>query len=236
MPRTRKHLLNYEWIIPDEFSGDPWYKKLWNKLLVEHDWICIILPYNPDRDFVAVRWSNAMVKIVNFLFIDTVLSTLFMNDNGKCELHLAPNQCTEQVSLDQINTLCAWSEVDGCAFNSKIGETFASAMIMTAIITTISCPFDKTFHRSILNIRDLIAEKYFYKETQRFDNANTKEVIYHELHDLQTRPTTLLRAARLVKMQQQMDDLSESEEVDVMLTNFVEAYDDYALKNINEFR
>jgi hypothetical protein len=44
--------------VPDEFSGRPWYLRLWTKMLREHDWICILATYDPEHDFRSVRWVS----------------------------------------------------------------------------------------------------------------------------------------------------------------------------------
>jgi hypothetical protein len=49
-------------ILPVEYTGQPWYIRWYKRLLLEHDWLCLILPYNNERDYRSVRWVRVMVR------------------------------------------------------------------------------------------------------------------------------------------------------------------------------
>ncbi len=36
-------------LLPDEFSSEPWLIRLWRKLWVEHEYFCVLMPYQRDR-------------------------------------------------------------------------------------------------------------------------------------------------------------------------------------------
>ena len=73
-------------LLPLEFSFKPWYRRMWAKLLVSHDFLCVFIPFTSDtdsREFRTVKWINACGRLLNFLFVDTILSGLFFVDTGK---------------------------------------------------------------------------------------------------------------------------------------------------------
>ena len=67
----------FDYLLPSEFSGQPWYTRFYYKLRFEHDWLCILLPHDPQRDYRSVRLLRAMSRILNFMFIDTIIGVSF---------------------------------------------------------------------------------------------------------------------------------------------------------------
>jgi hypothetical protein len=125
-----------------------------------------------------------------------------------------------------MDTLCVWGpsdsdpSVEQCSFNPNIGGTFISTMIMTTIITTIALPFDKFFMWMVEEVRDFASSRMAKKLRMSSilvldDDENTT----HELMELQTLKSTLLRGARLDILKAHADDLSVEDEVKFLLTN-----------------
>jgi hypothetical protein len=141
-------------VVPEEFSGISWIKRLTRKLLLEHDWLCILLPYNPEREYRSVKWIIAMGRILNMLFIDTVLAFLFFADDGSCQLLTTKSLCLDKKALDSTD-LCQWdSSTSHCSFKGG-SEDFLATMILTTIITTITIPLDNFIITMVLNCKNL---------------------------------------------------------------------------------
>jgi hypothetical protein len=190
--------------LPVEYSGHAWYWKFWRKMTYDHDWLSIFMPFTTDGEYRSVRWLKAMGKVMNFLFIDTILAFLYFQDDGTCEGFANESDCTRTSSVNAIDDLCMWDPLfKECSFNEAIGETFLSALILTTIITTVAMPLDALFGYAVNQIK-----LYFQKDPQdeRGVILNVDETL-HDLHRHQSFSTTLLRAARLVKMQRLMDEV-----------------------------
>lgn len=48
--------------LPPEFTDTPWFVRLWNKLMVEHPWICVVSPFEAEKDVRFALWTKAMVS------------------------------------------------------------------------------------------------------------------------------------------------------------------------------
>ena len=164
--------------LPVEFSGMRWHQRWWHRLQEQHDWIVMFLPYNPSRDFAWVRYTIGMGKIINFMFIDTILAGLFFNDDGTCEGFTTEDECGFLRSLDQVDPLCTWNfdkpgydaalvennglstDANGvplieffqtCKFNQLSSEFFPT-LILVMVLTTFCVPLDKLVEYLVHNI------------------------------------------------------------------------------------
>jgi hypothetical protein len=95
--------------MPYEFSGLPWYVRWWKKIIDDHEWLAMFLPYTPERNFAYIRFTTGMTRIINFLFVDTILAGLFFVDTGACGVHTNEKDCTFVRSLSQIEPLCVYN-------------------------------------------------------------------------------------------------------------------------------
>jgi len=169
--------------LPIEFSGKAWYKRWWQRLSEEHDWIVMLLPYHPSRDFAWVKYTIGMGKIINFMFIDTILVGLFFNDDGTCGSFTSETSCHELRSLDQIDTLCHWNfdktgyeaavlenggvlaDANGvplleffqtCKFN-QLSTEFLPNLVLVMVLTTFCVPLDKFVTYLVYNVAALFS-------------------------------------------------------------------------------
>lgn len=97
------------------------------------------------------------------LFIDTVLAGLFFADDGRCESYTTRDKCLLTKSLDQLDTLCSWTEQDGtevCMFNQSIGQSFYSLLVQTTIISIITVFFDMAFYYMLKKVKNLAEVTY----------------------------------------------------------------------------
>jgi hypothetical protein len=96
-----------------EYSGQAWYVCFYHHLLSKHDLLCFIYPFNgTTRDYRTVRFISIMGRILNFMWIDILLSKSFTVDPNSCPDILTEADCVRSVSLNQIDTLCVWDVTD----------------------------------------------------------------------------------------------------------------------------
>jgi hypothetical protein len=77
--------------------------RLWDKLRVEHYWLCLLRAPDRGGDPRSVRWLMAIGRLINVLFVDTLLAALYWNDDGTCEAYTDAAHCLiarNLVSLD----------------------------------------------------------------------------------------------------------------------------------------
>jgi hypothetical protein len=218
-------------LMPDEFSGRPWHKRLWTRLISEHDWLSIIQLRPMEGDYRALRWVSAMGRLLTILFVDTILASLFFADDGTCEKFIIKEDCLRTRSLDQVDTLCAWDDSEyppTCSFNNNMGSNFFTILILTLIITTVTIPFNKMANLMIQQIRELASAVMEEPKLRTSLHLGGRRIsgdssdIGGELEEIQTLAGTLLRAARLVKMQETMDLIPSIEEAKHLLSDSCE--------------
>jgi hypothetical protein len=219
LSETVKHPTNRELgtaldsIVPAEVASVPPTKRLWNVLKNAHEAFACLGPYNPKGDYRAAKFLCGMGLLINFMFVDTILAVLFFNDDGTCEAHTSFESCEQIRSLDQFNTLCEWdSEAETCAFNENVGADAIPNLILAATIAIVAIPFQLFFNWMVNHCRNFFAVRYLQKE---FEN-NQEDGFAPELKGYETLRGTMLRAARLVKMQESMDIVSPEEEVSIL--------------------
>jgi hypothetical protein len=205
-------------VLPVEYSGKAWYKILFKSLLIDHSWLCLVLPYNPERDYRSVRWLLIVGKITNFLLVDTILAALFFADNGQCESFVTKSSCLQLRSLDQLDTLCVWDDLHrNCDFNHDIGNTALSTLILTTIITIITVPFDQFFMVIVRQVEHFFVDYYSRRGGLQIREVVVKEDIVTDLADLQTLQATMLRAASLMTMQNTIDNVAVETEAENLM-------------------
>jgi hypothetical protein len=157
-------------ILPLEFTGRYWIERFWSKLKIDHDWLCVLLPYNNERKVKSSRWISATGRILNILFISTIIAKYFHADDGKCEKFLIESTCLSVNTLDQLSTLCVWnSQEDSCWFHTPT-YGFLESMILALVITIIVIPFDKLFNLAVFKVRD-----YFEYQTNKIVDKRKRE-------------------------------------------------------------
>jgi len=181
--------------MPVEYNGNLWWKRLEPLVKFHHDWLGVFLPFHPGRGSAMKRFSIGMGKIMNFMFIDTILAGLFFVDDGTCATHSNETDCIWLRSLNQVDSLCAWNfneagyknatsfyggtvdyagqdlkeKFHTCEFN-ELGSDFISSVILCVCITCFVVPLDIMFEIIISNIEGL----YFLILKER-DDAEREE-------------------------------------------------------------
>jgi hypothetical protein len=167
------------------------------------------------------------------LFIDTVLAGLFFADDGTCETFSTKSACLTTSSLDQLDTLCVWTADNNgdysCSFNEGIGQSAYSILILTTVIAVITVAFDAIFYfmlKKVKNLAEVSMEEF--KKFQARKKITDAEMVYQYteeptkmsrdiapidagLNKLQNMQTVLLRAARLVIIQNRTQGMIEDE-------------------------
>ena len=174
---------------PVEFRPSRWIYRLWDKMLVEHDLISCFAKYNSQGDYRAAKWLALFVYIFNNLFVDTILSVLFFVDTGVCKTYTTSSQCTHQLSLDQLHSLCSWnpSQTPSCSFNESVGKDVVSSLVLSVILALALIPLNIVMYFMVREFRNFVCS-IFLKETR----------IKHlfgalDMDGLQTEATTILR-------------------------------------------
>jgi hypothetical protein len=226
--RGQKYLATKDYmnaLLPLEYTGQSAFVIYFRKLLFDHDWLCLLLPYDPQRDYRTASWLKIMGKVVNTLFVDTVLATLVFADDGQCEAFTTRAKCYERMALNQVDQLCQWDKIHhSCSFNQSIGSTAFTTLILTSVITVLTIPFDQIIDILVGRLRIFI---HVHVKPSKIDDANTfgglsKEEVVTDLAHLQTLQSLMLRAAGLVIMQRSIDGVPVATEAKDLLEYYVQ--------------
>ena len=169
-----KVLLDY--VLPIEFSDLPWYTKLWRNVLNTHPLFAIIAP---DRNRVRRRaksWLILSVKILNVLFLNSIVSVLVVNASV-CNQYSDKLSCEKPLRLDLINRLCSWNDSGkGTCTNQPINSDFA-VMIRTVLILLLLFPLN-SITKVLVSIVDKVCffkDVLFGTDVWRYDSFSFKK-------------------------------------------------------------
>ena len=104
-------------LFPSEFAAGRWYRLLWNRMLVEHSYVCLCAPFKADRDYRTLKMIITFGHLLTFLFLHTALAWVLYSDNGSCENILDARKCATASTLLNLRTSCAYNpENESCSF------------------------------------------------------------------------------------------------------------------------
>jgi hypothetical protein len=167
--RTIKEFINDA--LPIEYSGMIWTVRFKQRLIENHDWISCFLPFRESGSESWATFTKGMGKLVNFLFVDTILAGLFFADDGSCQSYTTEEDCTFLRALSQVESLCSWefdyegfynatvyynvpadnpiwNDIDlrdyygSCSFGTEGKEEFIPTLILVVVISIFSIPFN----------------------------------------------------------------------------------------------
>jgi hypothetical protein len=142
--RYRTVLGFFEKIIPAEVAEGRWFDLFWMRLLEEHSWFALLAPYNPDRDPRAIRWAISFCNLLSFLFVTTILTVMFFQDDGSCEVIPDSDTCNTRSTYLGIRTLCNFQESNEyCMFSTPLSD-FITILLYTLVATTLAVPIRKS--------------------------------------------------------------------------------------------
>lgn len=215
-------------LFPVEFQPGRWYKLWWSRLLVEHTWLCLVAPYNPTRDFRALKMAIAFGHLLTFLVINTILSYVFYSDDGICESIIYESECLNRQTMAGLRDSCSWNPSnDSCNFSEPVlgmGEfifLFAAALIVTLCAVPVTKITD-ALTSAIFEHRDRTVSKELpwtaLRDMQRVVPGSDGIEEYKEktnvMEALQSVKSKLMKAARLRKIQEATDFLLPLQEAE----------------------
>ena len=208
----------FDALLPEIFAAKPWYLLFWTKMSLDHDWVVLFMPNGRERDHRSLRWVLAMGRLNAFLFIDTLLSSLYFNDDGTCQTYTTQSTCESNRKLDQLSNLCQWNAVHrSCSFNETV-PSFYGLLISSAIITVIAIPFHGIFRYMILCLKEhslSCGSALKINHNRLMEELNCDE----ELRSYETTKSKIFLTSRLTKMTSAMDQVSPEEEAECLLAD-----------------
>ena len=218
LPTVRSFESFFAKVLPKEFEPKPWFTRVYNKMLTDHDWLVLVLGgFDEDRDFKLAKWCILVGKVLNFMIADIFLGLLFFADDGSCQKLETVETCEATLAIDRVTPVCQWVyPYRSCRFRPVV-KKFAMTIVITMIITIFASVFDKL-------LRFLVGQtRRFCERMPKLLGEGNKLTVDRELgdemKDIQSKPTTILRAARLQWMIQNMDFVPADEELRIMVEN-----------------
>jgi hypothetical protein len=215
-------------LTPLEFRKAHWYTRFYNKLFLDHDWVMIFSPFSTASDYRSVKWMHAMSFLMVSIFVDTFL-VIYTFGTNDCITFTDETSCLYLKNLDQISTLCSWDAVQRLCFDNQAARNDQFNIVLSGVIVTIaSIPImvilvvitneakNVVLYHSTLNHQRKKVPSEQVEPTS--PEQHTKGIrTTTEIDGMQTLHGTLLRAARLVKMQTIMDNVSVEQEATGLL-------------------
>jgi hypothetical protein len=197
--------LFFDSLFPDELRHGPWLLRFWNRMLLEHTWLRLYSPYDEAADNRAVKWVIAMGSLLVFMFINSLVALLMYADNGFCESFITESDCDQAKTAGNFFKACNWrADNESCEFNPP-NLDFFTTVVLTLTVALLSVPFDRFWEYCVSNIAQYIRR---YQAQHHVTPAARKKRLkrqHDEFCDVQTRQSTMLRAARLDKALHTMD-------------------------------
>lgn len=73
--------------LPPEFMDTPWFLRLWNKLLIEHEWICVFGTFDAKKEARFSLWTKAMVSDQRIDMWKIILMPLLLGSRYQFRVH-----------------------------------------------------------------------------------------------------------------------------------------------------
>ena len=214
-------------VIPHQFARRIWYKRYWETL--KNEWSLMAFIYTRqgrDYRYYTLTWIFILGKLINFIFVGTLVAVLFFADDETCGKFDNENSCIDRLGLDLQHNLCIWNkEEEICTYNSYHTSVTAT-LIATLVIQVLVAPIDALLRHFLLMIKCLLVER---------EDKIRKEVASAAPHpgirQVDAWPTThnrsqskvqqlqakFILAARFAKMKTTIDNLDPYNELYVML-------------------
>jgi hypothetical protein len=205
--------------IPSDLKPNvKWHDRLWRLLQLQHDVVGLCSGYVAEGDYRTTRWLKVIGLIMNFLFINTVLAVQYFDDNA-CIAMTTEATCLQSKAMDQVNSMCVWDVTKKvkCSINADATESPLAVMVAASATTILSIPL-QVFYVVLMSqvrkyIQSSLTQTSITKRREASEHINTTNLI-SEMEYKRSARSIIFRAARLVKMQEEIDDVSLPEEVE----------------------
>ena len=200
-------------------SHRPWYIKFWEKSLELHPYLSFISPAKGRVHFRAKKLLVMTTKIIDMMFINTILCAIIVQNSGGCDNLTSATKCNEYVSLDLTSKLCTWNNQTGqCTYNNP-SNSFLSVLILTAIVVICTQPLDRLCAYMVEMCARTVV---FYGRKRRVDSEELNEVDVgpHDDNDesqLMSLPEKTMLASRVAMIKRLIDDVTPEQELKFML-------------------
>jgi hypothetical protein len=225
----------FDKVIPKQFEDGAWPVRFLKVLSERHSFLCFFFPLAED-DYRTCQWLSFIGKLVNFTFVGTLLTVFFFGDDGTCERQGSKSLCLALKGPDFKTSICGWEEeYEFCEYIAP-PESFLTLIILALAINILCVPLDIVVnygagqYKALLTYYSQMRIRQMGEEAKAArladPEANSGEAVSPVEHELKKYPSlraTLIRAARLTKMQQQMDHLEVNAEVAILMGNHAPA-------------
>jgi hypothetical protein len=134
----------FDFIFPDEFRTQPWYRCLAERTLLEHPWLT---PFSPGESFLSrvEKWTVLLGDVLVLLFVNCLVAFLMYPDDGECEKIAEKDACksAESTAGGYYFTQCRWrTDNNSCAYNTPETD-FLTTIFVVLIVCWLSSPLNR---------------------------------------------------------------------------------------------
>ena len=149
----------------------------------------------------------------------TLYANLYFVDSGYCETLISKPTCLATRSLNQVDSLCQWNEINGTCNFQEIDFKFLPLLILTIIICLSTLPLDSAYSFAVLKIQhyaDTKASMLHLGDNANLENPNV-ELVDGELRTKNMPIVNVLLSARIEVMRKDMDKKRVEDELQILL-------------------
>ena len=150
----------------------------------------------------------------------TLYSNLYFVDSGYCETLINRPTCLATRSLNQVDSLCRWNDLEGTCNFQEIDFQFLPLLILTIIICLSTLPLDSVYSFAVLKIQhyaDSKASMLRLGDHANLENPNV-ELFDDELRTKNMPIVNVLLSARIEVMRKDMDKKKVEDELQILLS------------------
>jgi len=209
----------YEDIFPSALRAGSWHYVWGSRLLQEHLLVNVVNSmvgvgsHKSSAVASLTKWTLVMGKWLVYLFVNCVVTRLMYADNGFCGDQSTESSCKSASTTGNYFRACDWqSDGEYCAFHNPV-NTFGTIMLLTLLVTLFSSPIYQLMEYCLHRVANF-CESHFSSSriSSEFIESLPLEPNNDEFRIVQHSRATLLRAARLEKIRNTVDDVRSQDE------------------------
>jgi hypothetical protein len=147
-------------VIPHQFTRKAWYRRYWD--ILKTDWSFMAFVYTRhgrDYRYYTLTWVLIIGKLINFMFVGTVVAVLFFSDDAECGKFTSKSECIKRLGLDFKHNLCIWDTVEESCHYNEFHTSLYSTLIATLVIQVLVAPIDAMLNHFLLMIKCLLVAR-----------------------------------------------------------------------------
>ena len=151
-------------------------------------------------------------KLLTFLFVNTILATIYYWDDGTCSDLSTNKSCDDASALRGLITTCKWvAASEACTYEGPESDILVTLILTTAAVV-LSVPYNRLLEHTFATALKSLRHKGIMRGLGFGDDSDMDEFTYAETLQLR-----LLTAARITKYRESLEFKSPLDEAQLIM-------------------